>query len=209
MSKAVSAAFASRGDHDAAPLTKPLTLKFSRVPVTWPFAKPRGLPIFAGMKTCLTLALALGLASAASGVSAQSAGSSAAPIQAPVQTEEMILDAAEVDLNDLLWLKRPLVVFADSPADPRYVQQMQLLTERLDVLDERDVVIVTDTDPDARSQPRRQLRPRGFMTVVLAKDGSVVLRKPETWAVRELTRNIDKLPLRQQEVRDRRDALRQ
>ena len=36
-----------------------------------------------------------------------------------------------------------------------------------------------------------------------------VLRKPEPWAVRELTRNIDKLPLRQQEVRDRRDALRQ
>ncbi|MFZ5962754.1 DUF4174 domain-containing protein [Thalassococcus sp. BH17M4-6] len=160
------------------------------------------------MRAHVTFALAAGLAVAATGLPAQSAGTSA-PIQAPVQTEEMILPADTVDLAEFLWLKRPLVVFADNAADPRYVQQMQLLTERLDVLDERDVVIITDTDPFMGSQARRQLRPRGFMTVVLAKDGTVVLRKPEPWSVRELSRNIDKLPLRQQEIRDRRDALRE
>lgn len=133
----------------------------------------------------------------------------AAGIDVAPDPAEMILSAADVDLRDFLWLKRPLVVFADNAADPRYVQQMQLLTERLEVLDDRDVVIITDTDPAARSEARMQLRPRGFMTVVLAKDGTIVLRKPEPWSVRELTRNIDKLPLRQQEIRDQRDSLRE
>ena len=127
---------------------------------------------------------------------------------ATAEPEDILLTASEVALDDFLWLKRPVVVFADSPADPRYVQQMQLITERLDALEDRDVVVITDTDPGARSDVRRELRARGFMLVVMAKDGSIVIRKPSPWDVREISRSIDKLPLRQQEIRDRRDALR-
>ncbi|NDV98911.1 DUF4174 domain-containing protein [Salipiger sp. PrR002] len=123
--------------------------------------------------------------------------------------DEPIRPAGESTLDEFLWLKRPLLVFADNPSDPRYVQQIQLITERLDALTERDVVVITDTDPAARSPIRRAMRPRGFMIMLLAKDGSVILRKPSPWDVREITRSIDKQPLRQQEVRDRRDALRQ
>ncbi|MFW2544599.1 DUF4174 domain-containing protein [Primorskyibacter sp. 2E107] len=119
-----------------------------------------------------------------------------------------ILTAAETSLEDWIWLKRPVVVFADNPADPRYVEQMQLIVSRMDALVLRDAVVITDTDPAARSDVRLALRPRGFMLVVLAKDGSVVIRKPAPWDVREISRSIDKLPLRQQEVKDRRDALR-
>ncbi|MBO6867308.1 MAG: DUF4174 domain-containing protein [Thalassococcus sp.] len=118
-----------------------------------------------------------------------------------------ILEAGNHELSEFLWLKRPIVVFADSPADPRYVEQINLLTERLDVLEERDVVILTDTDPAAQSTIRTELRPRGFMFVLIAKDGTKVLRKPFPWDVREITRSIDKLPLRQQEIRDQRNAL--
>ncbi|WGW02249.1 DUF4174 domain-containing protein [Tropicibacter oceani] len=120
-----------------------------------------------------------------------------------------IIEASQTSLADWMWLKRPVVVFADSPADPRYVEQMQLILERIDALVLRDVVVITDTDPAAGSEIRKALRPRGFMLVVLAKDGSVVIRKPAPWDVREISRSIDKLPLRQQEVKDRRDALRQ
>lgn len=116
---------------------------------------------------------------------------------------EMIMPATETALEDWLWLKRPVVVFADSAADPRYVEQMALLTERLDALDERDVVIITDTDPAARSSVRQKLRPRGFMLVVMAKDGTIVIRKPSPWSEREISRSIDKLPLRQQELRSK------
>lgn len=127
---------------------------------------------------------------------------------ATIDPEEIILPAADVTLDEFLWLKRPVVVFADSAADPRYVQQMQLILERLDPLEDRDVVVITDTDPGARSDVRQKLRARGFMLVVLAKDGTIVIRKPSPWDVREISRSIDKLPLRQQEIRDRRDALR-
>lgn len=113
----------------------------------------------------------------------------------------MIIPASETTLDDWLWLKRPVVVFADNAADPRYVEQMALLTDRLEALDERDVVVITDTDPAARSSVRQKLRPRGFALVVIAKDGTIVTRKPGPWSVREISRSIDKLPLRQQELK--------
>ncbi|MGY9046746.1 MAG: DUF4174 domain-containing protein [Rhodobacterales bacterium] len=123
-------------------------------------------------------------------------------------TDEMIISAEGHDLSEFKWLKRPVVVLANNPADPRYVQQMELITERLDVLAERDVVVITDTDPAAKTAIREQLRARDFMVVLLSKEGTIVLRKPFPWDVRELSRAIDKLPLRQQEYRDRRDMLR-
>jgi len=114
----------------------------------------------------------------------------------------IVFSGDNVDLNEFLWIKRPVIVFADSPADPRYEQQMQFLTQRLDALDARDVVIVTDTDPSARSDLRQQFHPRGFMLLLLDKDGTIYLRKPFPWDVREISRAIDKLPSRQREMRE-------
>lgn len=113
-------------------------------------------------------------------------------------------DAASLDIDDFIWLARPVVVFADSPDDPRFRQQMDMLSARPDELAERDVIVVTDTAPDARSDLRLRLRPRGFMLVIMGKDGEVELRKPGPWSVREISRTIDKMPLREQEVDDRR-----
>ncbi len=110
-------------------------------------------------------------------------------------------EAADVNLQDFQWLARPIVVFADTPADPRFREQIELLDERPDPLLERDVVIITDTDPAGRSDIRTKLRPRGFMMVLIGKDGGVKLRKPFAWDVRELSRSIDKMPDRQQEIR--------
>lgn len=117
---------------------------------------------------------------------------------------DIIQPAGQSDLSEFLWANRPVIVFADSPADPRYAEQMELLTQRLDELAERDVVILTDTDPGAASPLRQKLRPRGFMLVLVGKDGTVYLRKPFPWSVRELTRSIDKMPMRQREIRERR-----
>ncbi|WP_425040837.1 DUF4174 domain-containing protein [Primorskyibacter sp. S187A] len=121
-----------------------------------------------------------------------------------VDLAELIQPSGEHQLDEYLWVKRPIVVFSDSPADPRYVRQMQFLTERLDELAERDVVVLTDTDPTVLSPLREKLRPRGFMMVLIGKDGGIKLRKPLPFDVREISRTIDKMPMRQQEVRDRR-----
>lgn len=116
----------------------------------------------------------------------------------------IVFDATSLDIDDFIWLARPVVVFADSPNDPRFRQQIDLLRARPEFLAERDVIILTDTDPDAESDLRMRLRPRGFMLVLIGKDGEVELRKPAPWDIREITRSIDKMPLRQQEVDDRR-----
>ncbi|MBF9049185.1 DUF4174 domain-containing protein [Roseobacter sp. HKCCD9010] len=109
--------------------------------------------------------------------------------------------AVDLDLNDFLWVSRPIVVFADTDADPRFREQMALLADRPDPLLERDVVIIFDTDPEARSEIRRQLRPRGFALVLMDKDGTVNLRRPSPRDVREIMRAIDNMPLRIEELR--------
>ena len=112
----------------------------------------------------------------------------------------LAVDGAEADLPSYLWTARPLVIFADAAADPRFSDQLQLLAEDVEALIERDIIIITDTDPTNKSEVRTRLRPRGFMLALLAKDGSVVFRKPLPWDVREISRAIDKLPLRKQEL---------
>ena len=107
-------------------------------------------------------------------------------------------------MKDSVWQARPLVVFADSPDDPNFRRQMQLLTARIGELALRDVIVITDTDSANPSSARTALRPRGFMLALVDKDGRVALRKPSPQDVRELTRSIDKMPLRIQEVEDRR-----
>ncbi|WP_375261229.1 DUF4174 domain-containing protein [Palleronia sp.] len=113
-----------------------------------------------------------------------------------------VFDASEVDLDDFLWIARPVVVFGDAPQMPAFQEQMERIADRADDLARRDVVVITDTDPDTLSDVRRRLRPRGFQLTVLGKDGEVSLRKPFPWDVREITRSIDKMPMRQREMRE-------
>ncbi len=113
-----------------------------------------------------------------------------------------VFDAAEIDLEELRWVARPVIVFANTEANPAFARQLELLAERTDELAQRDVILITDTSPDDRSALRTKLRPRGFQLTLIGKDGGVKLRKPFPWDVRELTRQIDKMPMRQQEIRD-------
>ncbi len=106
-------------------------------------------------------------------------------------------------LDEYLWEKRPVVVFADTPEDLLFIRQMELLDAGKEELEERDVIILTDTDTDEISPLRKKLRPRGFQLALIGKDGKVKLRKPRPWTVRELSRVIDKMPMRQQELKQR------
>nr|WP_237029022.1 DUF4174 domain-containing protein [Phaeobacter porticola] len=117
----------------------------------------------------------------------------------------MIQDGDSVDLDSLMWLRRPVVIFADSPADPRYHEQMEWLRNGAEPLLDRDVIVLIDTDPSVKSALRKKLRPRGFMLVLLGKDGGIKLRKPQPLTVRELSRSIDKFPDRLREVEERRE----
>lgn len=116
------------------------------------------------------------------------------------------LDAVGVDLDDYLWRARPVIVFANSPADPQFREQMVLLEQGWPELQARDVVVIQDTNPDraTMSDLREKLRPRGFSMIWIDKDGNIRLRKPVVWSARELVHAIDKSPIRMQEMLDER-----
>lgn len=141
------------------------------------------------------------------GVAAQEvpAPAATAPDAAPEAAAErpMVIDAKGVTLAEFQWLKRPVLVFADSPQDPNFIRQIELLERDLPALVERDVIVITDTDPAAMSAARTRFRPRGFGIVLMDKDGVTTLRKPLPWDVREISRAIDKWPLRRQEMLER------
>ena len=126
-----------------------------------------------------------------------------------MERETLFAPADMPDLSEFRWKKRPVLVFADSDNDPAYIEQLELLGERPEELLERDVIVLTDTDPEARSALRLKMRPRGFMLVLVGKDGGVKLRKPFPWDVREITRSIDKMPMRQREIREQKEAARE
>ncbi|SDD81561.1 protein of unknown function [Paracoccus isoporae] len=111
-----------------------------------------------------------------------------------------ILPASEVTPEEFLWQARPVVVFANTAADPAFRTQLQALRDRPDPLVQRDVVVITDTDPAARSIWRQNLHPTGFSLVIMDKDGQVEQRKPSPWSVRSIWRAIDKFPLRREEI---------
>jgi hypothetical protein len=123
-----------------------------------------------------------------------------------VATPEGPVDAADVVLADMLYLQRAVIVFADSPNDPNFIRQMQLLERDPGALAERDALLIVDTDPEARTESRLKFRPRGFSLVLMEKDGTAVIRKPLPWELREITNAIDKFPLRRQEVLERNPA---
>jgi hypothetical protein len=113
-----------------------------------------------------------------------------------------VLPAEGIDLGEFEYVARPLVIFGDSPRQPQVDDQIRLLEAELEALAVRDVVIILDTDPDARTDVRRELRPRGFGIVLVDKDGRVTFRRPAPLTVREIVRAIDRTPIRQEELRN-------
>ncbi|WP_333869216.1 DUF4174 domain-containing protein [Cypionkella sp.] len=114
--------------------------------------------------------------------------------------------ASSVVLADELYVHRLVVVFSDSPLETSFMRQMEILQPHLLDLQARDVLLVTDTDPQAGSELRKTLHPRGFSLVIMDKDGSVAIRKPLPWDAREISRSIDKFPSRLAEVLERNPA---
>jgi len=117
-----------------------------------------------------------------------------------------ILDATDIDPDEFLWEWRILAVMADTPNDPAFIRQMRDINERANELFERDVVVVFDSDRNSGSILRQRLRPRGFMLVIIDKDGEVKQRRPAPRDVREISAVIDRFPLRRQEMLERRPA---
>ena len=106
----------------------------------------------------------------------------------------------DTDLSVYQWTHRPVVVLANSTEDVNYKRQIKMLEQDIESLVDRDVIILTDTTLSPATPLRDALRPRGFALLLIGKDGQIKLRKPFPWSVRELSRAIDKMPMRRQEL---------
>ncbi|MCC1480652.1 DUF4174 domain-containing protein [Roseibaca sp. Y0-43] len=126
---------------------------------------------------------------------------------APMPEDELLfLDAREIDVREYVWNHRLIVVMADTPDNPQFSRQLDELRERADEMVIRDVVVIFDANPEDRSPLRQVLRPNGFMTAIIDKDGEVKARRPAVRSGRELMAVIDKFPLRRQEILERNPA---
>ena len=107
------------------------------------------------------------------------AGAGAGETQTPiVAVQPRGAGRAQPTLGELLWVARPLVVFADTPGRSAVRAADADARGGPAELEERDVVVLTDTDPAASGPLRRELRPRGFGLVLIDKDGTVAQRRP-------------------------------
>ncbi|MCL4066807.1 DUF4174 domain-containing protein [Pseudomonas sp. GX19020] len=114
--------------------------------------------------------------------------------------------ASEISEADELFVRRPVIVFADNPHDPNFIRQMEILPDLYPQLTARDVVLITDTDPATPSEIRRKLRPRGFSLVMMDKDWRSPVRRPSPRAAREIINTIDKMPIARTEALEKNPA---
>jgi Domain of unknown function (DUF4174) len=121
---------------------------------------------------------------------------------------------AVADLESYKWHNRLLLVFAPSPDDPAYQQQLELLENETD-LAERDLLLfhVFENQPgfankaslsEAESLKVREqfnVAEQAFTTVLVGKDGTEKQRWNEPVKNADLFALIDQMPMRQEEIR--------
>ena len=107
-------------------------------------------------------------------------------------TLEITYVETDTDIKDLIWEKRPVLVFSNSHLDPNLKQQIKMFASDPDALSSRDVKVFVDDKPEPNSNLRKRFRPKGFLIILIGKDGQIKLRKNSPWSARELTRVIDK-----------------
>lgn len=110
------------------------------------------------------------------------------------------LPAETGDLSAYRWEKRPVVIFGASAEDPDVRRQIEMLSAVRSGLRDRDIVVLTDTDPKALGRLRTGLALEGFAVLLVGKDGGVKLREDHPVTPDRLFALIDRMPMRQREM---------
>jgi len=98
----------------------------------------------------------------------------------------------KTEIRNLIWEKRPVLVFSNSHLDPNLKQQIKMFASDPNALLSRDVQVFVDDTSEPKSNLRKRFRPKGFLIILIGKDGQIKLRKNTPWSAREITRVIDK-----------------
>lgn len=106
-------------------------------------------------------------------------------------------------LNKMLWKKRVVAIYSNTPYNTKYTKQLDLLAQHQQSLRSRDVVIMLKV---GLHKPRifSNLYPASnFIVALIGKDGGI--KKSFTLPVNPKVINglIDKMPMRQREMMDK------
>ena len=124
-------------------------------------------------------------------------------------------DKIDLNLSDLRWQHRVVVVFAEHQEDEHYQTQISSLRNAQEGIKERDLVIISifndgesnfDGLPVTESSSqniRKKLNPNNqvFSFILIGKDGGVKMREQQVVTPGELFAVIDRMPMRQREMR--------
>jgi hypothetical protein len=126
-------------------------------------------------------------------------GLAATPVAADTPLFD-VLEPRRAELTALRWEVRPVLIFAPDDNDPNYQEQIRLLKDAEEELRERDILVLSDTDPDANGRLRSGLAVEGFEVFLVGKDGGVKLRESQPLTVETLIAKIDAMPMRRREM---------
>ena len=123
------------------------------------------------------------------------------------------------DLTQYLWQNRLLLMVAPIPTTPMFLDARKTLDQRWDAIQDRDIVVfclfsnkgtrANDNTPLTQDEVT-QLRRRYALTdsatsmILIGKDGGEKMRQPLDGDLSEVFAEIDTMPMRQQEMRDKR-----
>ncbi|SFE38903.1 DUF4174 domain-containing protein [Roseivivax sediminis] len=124
----------------------------------------------------------------------------AAPADAQRSGTVTPLPPDTAELSDYRWSNRPVLLFADADTDAAYAAQRAALAAAAPGLADRDIVVLTDTDPQARGALRARFAPEGFLMVLVGKDGGVKRTETAPISADDLFATIDAMPMRRREM---------
>jgi monofunctional biosynthetic peptidoglycan transglycosylase len=126
----------------------------------------------------------------------------------------------EVDLGDYKWRNRLLLVFSPSESHSDYKAQKKEIVEQMAEVEDRDLVIFeifgegenrvgSSIITNAAGESLREkfgVKPEDHTVILVGKDGGEKLRSTGHVPMEEIFSLIDSMPMRQSEMRERRDA---
>ena len=102
---------------------------------------------------------------------------------------------------------RLLLIFAPSKSDPRWQKQDELLQRSAEAFRDRDLVRLDYLEiggtPATAVRAHYGVKPGQFRVLLIGKDGHVASGGPTPVALHELTEQIDRMPMRREEMRRR------
>lgn len=108
---------------------------------------------------------------------------------------------AAVAPEDKLWQRRLVVLLGDQDI-PAVRKQATILQKGEAALREREVEILAEQRPSGLLHKRFGHGP-GFLVILLGKDGEEKFRSPKPVALDKITKLIDEMPMRKDEVQER------